>query len=463
MSLPVPRPPGPRGGPFGLLNLLTFQRDTLGFLTRTAAQYGELSYFRMAAFHFYLLNSPELVQEAVVRQSDKIEKWQRQTDTWGDAVGHSTLTMEGPRWQQHRRILNPSFRATVVHRYYDVVVRHARRLCARWEAGRDVEMMFEMMRTTMGIIADVIFSVADIERDAADLNRALTDVFEVLTARTVALQPPPIWVPTPANLRIRRASAVIERFIMGMIARRRAQGGEQRDILGDLLHARDEETGAQLSDREICNELKTFFGAGYETTALMLMWGLHLLAQNSDKQALLREEVDRVLGERVPTIADLKAMPYTEQVLNETMRIYPPAWSMMVRRARAELSLGGTTVPAGSVMLIPMWVIHRNPRIYPEPLRFEPARFAGEWRKRMPQYAFFPFGGGPHVCLGAHLSVFEGQLILPMLIQRLAFEPVPQPEPQLQALLTLRPRGGLRIRPVARPPVVAPMKAELSA
>lgn len=456
MPTTIERPPGPSGGPFGAMNLVRFQRDTLGFLTDVAETHGDIAYFRMAAFHFYLINSPAYVRELMTpsAQGGKIVKWGRQTATWSNAVGASTLTMEGEPWKSHRRILNPSFQATVVKRYLNVVTRHTTRRLNAWKdappAGRAIEMMFEMMRTTMGIIADIIFSVGDIERDAADQNQALTAVFEVLTARTTAFQQLPLWMPTSANRRIARATEVIEAFILPMIAQRRAEGIQCDDILSDLIAAKDEETGAQLSDREICNELKTLFGAGHETTALMLMWTLHLLSTNSDVQRTLQEEVDTVLEGRVPGLDDLKRMPYTEKVLNESMRIYPPAWSLMVRQAVEDVRLDRTTIPAGSVMLIPMWTIHRDARIYPDPLRFDPERFDGDWKKRYPPYAFFPFGGGPHVCVGSHLAMFEGQLMLPMMVQRFAFEPVEQPEIELQALLTLRPKGGLKIRVVER-------------
>ncbi len=467
MSASIQRPAGPKGGLYGALNLIRFQRNTLGFLTDVAETYGDIAYFRMAAFHFYLINSPAYVRELMTpsAQGGKIVKWGRQTATWSSAVGSSTLTMEGDPWKRHRRLLNPAFQATVVKRYLDVVTVHTTRLLDRWQAGAagsgsiTIEMMFEMMRTTMGIIADIIFSVRDIERDAADQNQALTAVFEVLTARTTAFQQLPAWLPTGDNRRISHATEVIEAFILPLIRQRRAEAaagaGDYGDILSDLIAAQDEETGTQLNDREICNELKTLFGAGHETTALMLMWTLHLLASNPQVQRKLQEEVDTVLGGRVPGLDDLKAMPYTEKVLNESMRIYPPAWSLMVRQAVDDVRLGGpgeggTTVPKGSVMLIPMWTIHRDARTYPNPMEFDPERFDGDWKKRLPPYAFFPFGGGPHVCLGSHLAMFEGQLILPMMVQRFAFEPVEQPEIELQALLTLRPKGGLKVKVVQR-------------
>jgi cytochrome P450 len=323
-------------------------------------------------------------------------------------------------------------------------------LTTSWQDGQTYEMMFEMMRTTMGIIADIIFSVKDIQREAADLNQALTTVFEVLTTRTTAFQQLPLWAPTSDNRRVQRAARTIESFIMNLIRQRRSEGKDYGDVLSDLINAQDAETGATLNDQEICNELKTLFGAGHETTALMLMWTLYLLAQNPSIEEKLNLESLDVLDGRQPTLEDLKRMPYTEMVINESMRLYPPAWSLMVRRAHADMQFGDTLVPAGSVMLIPMWVIQRSADVFERPLEFDPERFAGDWKARNSKYAYFPFGGGPHVCLGASLAMFEGQVILPMLASRFHFELVPQDDLKLRALLTLRPAKGLYLKVIRR-------------
>ena len=450
MSNQIKRPAGPDGGVYGLGNLINFQRDTLGFLSKAAENYGDITHYQMAAFHFYQLNHPDLVYEVLIKNNKKIEKWGRQTDTWANAVGHSTLTMEGDKWKKHRNILNPAFHSQTVKRYNEIIIRHTERLLNRWQDGEIYEMMFEMMRTTMGIIADIIFSVEDIERDAADLNQALTSVFEVLTARTTAFQQLPPWLPTRDNLRIRNATKVIESFILDLIRKRRAEEKDYGDILSDLISATDEETGEQLTDQEILYELKTLFGAGHETTALMLMWTLYLLSINPEEQSKLYEEVDSLLSRRAPTLDDIPYLEYTDKVIHESMRVFPPAWSLMVRKALDDIEISDTTIPKGSVLMIPMWVVHRNPKIYQDPLRFDPERFTGDWKKDLPKYAFFPFGGGPHVCVGSHLAMFEGHLMLPMMIQRYRYEYTPQPELNLQALLTLRPKGGLYLKVIAR-------------
>jgi cytochrome P450 len=450
MSKQINRPAGPKGGVYGLGNLVNFQRDTLGFLTRTAEQYGDIAYYQMAAFHFYQLNHPDYVYEILVKQNKKIEKWGRQTDTWANAVGHSTLTMEGPEWKKHRNILNPAFNPLAVRKYESIIIRHTDRLLNRWKDGETYEMMFEMMRTTMGIIADIIFSLEDMQRDAADLNQALTAVFEVLTSRTTAFQQLPPWMPTRDNLRIRNATRVIERFIMDLIRQRRADGKDYGDILADLMTAEDDETGEKLTDQEILYELKTLFGAGHETTALMLMWTLYLLSINPEEQEKLHNSVVAFLGNRPPTLEDIPNLEYTDKVLNESMRIFPPAWSLMVRKALDDVEVGEVTIPKGSVMMIPMWVVHRSDKIYKDALVFDPERFEGDWKKNYPKYAFFPFGGGPHICVGSHLAMFEGHLMLPMMVQRFRYEYIPKHELQLQALLTLRPKGGLYLKVQAR-------------
>lgn len=448
----IQRPAGPKGGVYGLGNLINFQRDTLGFLTHAAEEYGDIVHYQMAAFHFYQINHPDYVYEVLVKQNKKIEKWGRQTDTWANAVGHSTLTMEGPEWKKHRNILNPAFHSQTVKRYNDIIIRHTDRLLTRWQPGESYEMMFEMMRTTMGIIADIIFSVEDIERDASDLNQALTSVFEVLTTRTTAFQQLPPWLPTRDNMRIKNATKVIENFIMNLIQQRRAESDpkDYGDILSDLMNAVDEETGEKLTDREILYELKTLFGAGHETTALMLMWTLYLLSKNTEVEQKLFDEVKAVLGNRFPDLEDIPNLSYTDKVIHESMRVFPPAWSLMVRKALEDIQVDDTIIPKGSVMMIPMWVVHRNPKIYQDPLKFDPERFEADWRKNYPKYAFFPFGGGPHICVGSHLAMLEGHLMLPMMAQRFRYEYVPQPDLDLQALLTLRPKGGLYLKVVSR-------------
>jgi cytochrome P450 len=237
---------------------------------------------------------------------------------------------------------------------------------------------------------------------------------------------------------------------MNLIQQRRSDPRDYGDILSDLMGAVDEETNEKLTDREILYELKTLFGAGHETTALMLMWTLYLLSKNPEVEQKLFDEVESVLGNREPNLDDIPNLSYTDKVIHESMRVFPPAWSLMVRKALEDIQVDDTLIPKGSVMMIPMWVVHRNPKIYQDPLNFDPERFEGDWKKNYPKYAFFPFGGGPHICVGSHLAMFEGHLMLPMMVQRYRYEYVPQPELDLQALLTLRPKGGLYLKVISR-------------
>jgi cytochrome P450 len=440
------RPAGPNGPFFGLLTLAQFQRDTLGFLARTAQEYGDLAHFRMARFHFYLVNNPEYVREAMVAQGGKLTKWEFQNRTWINAVGRSTLTSEGDFWKRHRALIQPAFHPKRVGNYEGLIRQHTARLLESWSGGGEREIMFEMMRTTMGIIADILFTLRDMQAEANDLNWALTTVFEQLTLETAAVFSTPNWIPTPRNLREKRATGIIRDFIMAQIRQHRAAESDQGDMLSAMLRAVDPETGSTLTDDEICNELKTLFGAGHETTALMLTWTLYLLAQHPEIEQRLYEEAINVLGADDPTAANIEQMPYTEMVIRESMRLYPPTWSLMVRQVNEPITLGGTTIPTGSLLLVPQWVVHRDPRTFPDPLRFDPERFAGDWRGRYPSHAYFPFGAGAHICLGAHLSMLEGRLMLPMLVRRFRYHRVDATPVKTRALITTRPVEGIRLR-----------------
>ncbi len=446
----ITRPPGPHGPFFGLGTLAEFQQDTLGFLARTAQQYGDLAHFRMARFHFYLVNNPDYVREAIVSQGAKLEKWEFQNRTWINAVGRSTLTSEGDFWKRHRALIQPAFHPKRIGNYEGLIIHHTDRLLESWGHGGTREIMFEMMRTTMGIIADILFSLRDMQAEAKDLNWALTTVFEQLTLETAAVFSTPNWIPTPRNLREKRATGIIRDFIMAQIKQHRAAETDQGDMLSAMLRAVDPETGTTLSDDEICNELKTLFGAGHETTALMLTWTLYLLAQHPEIEERLYQEAVTMLGDADPTAAHIEQMPYTEMVIRESMRLYPPTWSLMVRQVNEAIRLGKTVIPAGSLLLVPQWVVHRDARTFPDPLRFDPERFAGDWRGRYPTHAYFPFGAGAHICLGAHLSMLEGRLMLPMLVRRFRYHLAASDPIKPRALITTRPVNGIRLRLEAR-------------
>lgn len=444
-------PPGPKGGIFGLKNLADFQKDTLGFLTRTAHDYGDIIHFRFGPYHMYLLKHPDYIHEALIKQGKKMVKWPRQTAVWQKAVGHASFTTEGDFWRRQRRLLQPAFHTQRIKHYVQVVDDHAKTMFDRWEDGKTYEMTNEMSTVTMGIISEILFNIKDIERDAEGLSEALTVVFEMMTIETNALLPVPDWVPTPRNLRENKAMKFLDDFILDIIAERRKTGEDTGDVLSSLLLAVDEEEdGGKMTDRQAADESKSLFGAGHETTALVLTWTLYLLSQNPDVEAKLYEEVSSVLGGRMPTLEDLETMTYTDNVLKEAMRLYPPAWSLMAREIIEDMPLGDEIIPKGSVMLISPWVMHHDPRYWEDPQQFDPERFNDDRMQDMPRYAYFPFGGGAHVCTGQHLAMMEAEVLLATMVERYTFSLAPDNNVEPLALVTVRPKHGINITIHAR-------------
>src|SRR5262249_21600774 len=251
-------------------------------------------------------------------------------------------------------------------------------------------------------------------------------------------------LPTPGNRRIARARQRLDDTIYRIIEARRETGQDHGDLLSMLLMAQDEEGSGGMSDDQLRDELMTLFLAGHETTANALAWTWYLLSQNPDVEATLHSELDRVLGGRIPSVDDVAGLDYTERVFTESMRCYPPVW-VMGRRAVGSYKLGEYTIPAGSIVLLSQYVMHHNQQYYPEPFKFDPNRWTAEARAKRPRYSYFPFGGGPRLCIGEQFAWMEGILIIATLAQRWKLRTVSSQAPQLQPLITLRPRNGIRM------------------
>jgi cytochrome P450 len=260
----------------------------------------------------------------------------------------------------------------------------------------------------------------------------------------------PKWVPTPRNVRMNRAVATLDRVVYDIIAQRR-EGQPRNDLLGTLLAARDDD-GAGMSDGQLRDEVMTLFLAGHETTSLALAHALYLLSLNHAALRRLHDEISQVLQGRLPTADDVRSLPFTEWVLKETMRLYPPAWATG-RETTEPYELRGHTIPVGSQLMSSQWIVHRDARWYPDPERFDPERWSPERAKDIPRYAYFPFGGGPRVCIGNHFAMMEATLLLAMIVQRFRVELLPGERLELAPAVTLRQKGeGLRVRTLARAP-----------
>ncbi|HEX2187894.1 MAG TPA: cytochrome P450 [Longimicrobiaceae bacterium] len=440
-NLAPPLPPGPRtrlpGG-----DLLAFRRDPLGTLERLAREHGDVAAMRFGPRRVTLLGDPDLVREVLVaRHREFIKSYALQRARV--LLGEGLLTSEEPLHLRQRRLSQPAFHRERIAGYAADMVAYAARMAGEWRDGAEVDAAREMNRLTLAIAGKTLFG-AEVAGEAEEIARALTEALGLYRRLTNPLGPLLDRLPTPGTLRMRRARARLDATIHRIIAERRRDGGDRGDLLSMLLLAQDTEgDGGGMSDLQLRDEALTIFLAGHETTANALSWTWHLLARNPEAEAALHAELDRVLGDRLPTADDLPSLPYTRSVLAESMRVFPPAY-VLGRQPLRDMEIGGYRVDEGSIVLMSPWVIQRDPRWWPDPLRFDPGRWTPEMEAALPKFAYFPFGGGPRKCIGEGFAWTEGILVLAVLARRWRVRPVPGHPVETEPMITLRPRHGLR-------------------
>jgi len=442
-TVTAPTAPLPQVRGLPVVGLLpAFRRDPLGTLTEIVRRYGPLVWARFGRVEFLLVHEPEYIEEVLVRQHRRFRKGPG-FEAMRAALGDGLLTSEGEFWLRQRRLAQPAFHRAQVAAYGETMVAYARRHVEAWQDGETRDLAAEMMRLTLAIAAKTLFNV-DIEAEAGRIGRALDVAMAAFVARTRSLLPLPDSLPTPTNLRFRRALADLDAVVYGIIAQRRASAEDPGDLLSMLMQARDEE-GRGMTDRQLRDETLTLLLAGHETTAVALTWTWYLLAQHPEVLRRLRAELEEVLGDRDPGAEDLPRLPYTQAIVREGLRLYPPAW-VLSRQAVEPFELGPHRFPAGTPVLISQWVVHRDPRWYEEPEAFRPERWLGDEARRLPAFAYFPFGGGPRRCIGEGFALQEAALVLAVMARRFDVELLPgarvEPEPQV----TLRLRHGLPVR-----------------
>lgn len=444
-------PPGyPRAWPLG--SMLAFRRDPLRFMLDARDTYGPVVRFWLTQHPIYQLNDPQDIQDVLVTHAKQIEKTSFSRKVMGEFLGNGILTSDGDLHRRRRRLVQPAFHHQRIAGYADGIVAQTAHMLDAWEPGASYDIDDEMMRLTMKIVSRALFG-ADVGAAADQVGKAIATLQRITVEEFKLGFQVPSWLPVSHNTKRRAAAQVIDNTVQHFIRHRRESDELTDDLLAMLLHAQDEDDGRGMSDREVRDEAVTLFSAGHETTSNALTWTWYLLAHHPHVEQTLHDELARVLGGRLPTLADLANLPYTEQVIKESMRLYPPAWILMSRTPLAPLTIGGYTLVPGDWIFIAPYVVHRDPRFFPAPDRFDPARFTPEQEAARPRFAYFPFGGGPHVCIGNSFAMMEARLILATIAQRytLTLEPgqtvVPEPE------ITLRPRNGLRVRLTAREPV----------
>ena len=440
-------PPGPRRSiPFA--GLLAYRRGPLPFFQNLAKQYGDISYFKLGPQEAYFLNHPDFIKDVLITNNQNFMKGlvlQRAKRLLGEGL----LTSEGHYHRRQRRLAQPAFHRQRIASYADVMTGYGLRMRERWRDGETRDISEEMMRLTLAIVGKTLFD-ADVESDAADVGEAMSVVMELFETLTLPFFELLQKLPLPQLRRFDNAKVKLDRIIYRLIDDRRRSGVDRGDLLSMLLLAHDEEgDGGQMSDEQLRDEAMTIFLAGHETTANALTWTWYLLSQHREIEEQLHRELDEVLGSDPPTFADVPRLPYTEKILAESMRLYPPAWAIG-RLSTVDCEIGGYAVARRSLLLMSQYVMHRDGRYYQNPLSFDPERWTAEARESRPQFSYFPFGGGPRRCIGEGFAWMEGILLIATIAQEWQMRLVPHHPVALKPVITLRPKHGMKMTLIRR-------------
>ena len=424
-------------------NMLRYYRDPLAYMTWMQRVYGKMSATTIGKVTMYAFFTPEAVRAVLIDHAHSFTN-RESSEHLRAFIGDGLLTIDGELHRQHRRLLLPAFHRTRLESYRDTMVYDTQRLLDNWKSGQQVDMLREMQRLTIRVAAKTLFNV-EIDEQAEELGKAFTTALAYANNYWVWWNIPFLrWnLPFTPFGRLYRAMRRLDHFVYQVIAERRASDADTGDIISLLLAARDED-GSALNDRQVRDEVMTILLAGHETTANLLTWALYLLSCHAEVREKLLGELTTVLAGRPPTIEDLAHLSYLEMVINETLRLYPPAWTIL-RRASEPVEIDDTRVSAGDIIWLSQWVIHRMPEYFPDPQAFKPERFDLQQGMKHEQYAFFPFGGGPRLCLGRTFAYMEARIVLAMLLQRYSPVLVDGFRVEPRPLITLRPRHGMQM------------------
>jgi cytochrome P450 len=417
--------------------------DTIRYLTECTREYGDIVFFRFLGVPACYLSRPEYIESVLVTQSNNFVK-SKDYRAMRRVLGNGLLLSEGDFWRRQRKLVQPAFHQQRIAAYAEIMVGYTERMLATWSDGQALDIHEAMMRLTLGIVAKTLFD-ADVSHEAEDVDAALAVLMGKFLRQAGMALLLPTWVPLPTSSLLKRAVGRLDKVIYRIIEQRRASGQLSGDLLSAFLQVQDDE-GVGMTDRQLHDEIMTLFLAGHETTANVLSWTWLLLGQNPETEQKLNEELQRVLNGRVPTPADLPQLVYTDMVLRESMRMYPPVW-VIGRRALASFRLGDYEIPANTNMLISQFLMHRDARYFPKPETFDPNRWsAGNARTAaLPRFAYFPFGGGPRVCIGAGFAMMEAVLLLATIAQQFQIQIAPGEKVSIQPTVTLRPRNGIPV------------------
>ena len=451
-------PPRVKGRPI-VGNIRELRRDRLAFFLDCARKHGTMVRMKFGPREPVLISDPALIEQVLVTENRHFVK-SRPVQLLQGALGEGLVTSSGALWLRQRRLMQPAFHRAQVEAYAPIIVALTQQQLAKWRPEQSLDLHAQMMQLTLAIVAKTLLDV-DMTVDFEKVGGAIDVLMEDFVYRLGNLAPIPKWVPTRWNRRVKRKIAEIDQLIYGIIADRRREplrsppfrGGsasatESRatgsDLLSRMMQSQDTDAnGEGMSDRQLRDEVITLLSAGHETTATALAWTWYLIARHPNVEMRLAAELQTVLGGRAPTAADVPRLQYVEHIVMEAMRLYPPVFAMG-RMTKEPCVIGGFDIPTGTSFLMSQWVSHRDPRYFDSPEEFRPERWADDRMLQLPKFAYFPFGGGPRLCIGAPLAMLEAVLIVATVAQAFRFELAADQKIELFPCVTLRPRHGIR-------------------
>lgn len=442
------KPTGPRSNIiFGAA--LDFRRDPIDFMTSTAENYPGFARFRFVHLPMILLSDPEYVKH-VLQTNNKNYKKGIEYDHLRPMLGEGLLTSEGDFWLRQRRLAQPAFHRDRIAGFIEKMIFCTDEMLNEWEKreGKDLDVHIEMMHLALDIVGKTLLST-NVKSNAGEVEHALNNVIAESYHRLQRVANYPLWAPLPRLLRYKNNRKILDDVVNTIIEKRRTSKEKFNDLLDMLISVEDADTGEKMSDKQLRDEVMTVFLAGHETTANALTWTFYLLSQNPEAEKKFYDEIDSVLKGRTPGMDDLKNLVYTQQVIHESLRLYPPAWAIG-RSALGDDNIDGYKIKKGDNILIIPYEIHRSKLLWKDPEKFIPERFSAEEMKDMHKFKYFPFGGGPRFCIGNNFAQMEMQVILAMTAQRFYLrlkegaKVVPDP------LVTLRPRFGMQMEKLRR-------------
>jgi cytochrome P450 len=421
---------------------LIFRKAPLNFLIKTAEEFPLLSTFRFAHLPMVFLSHPETIKH-VLQTNNKNYKKGIEYEHLKPVLGEGLLTSEGDFWLRQRRLAQPAFHRDKIAHFSNQMVDCTNGILNGWKNKKVVDVHSEMMHLALDIVGKTLLSTNVLD-EANEVEKALSVSIEESYHRVQALVNLPLWLPVPRHLRYNKSRDSLDKIVAKIINDRRKSDQRYNDLLEMLMDVQDEDTGEKMSDKQLRDEIMTIFLAGHETTANALTWGLYLLSQNPEVEKKYFEEIDRVLGNRTPSLEDLRNLPYLTQIIHEILRLYPPAW-ILGRTALEDDIIEGQKIKKGNNIIISPYQMHRSKDFWENPNDFIPDRFTPEKMKDMHKFLYFPFGGGPRFCIGNNFALMEMQLIFAMIGQKYkltlqtGFEVEPDP------LITLRPKFGMKM------------------